>query len=85
MVICLEKKTVYGRVGGWMDFYSSGPIIQETTSLEQKVTQNQSLLLKKKILDGNKHLGNGYPYNRLFMTYIHVIIGTLKLYDPKTS
>lgn len=48
MVICLEKKTVYGRVGGWMDFYSSGPIIQETTSLEQKVTQNQSLLLKKK-------------------------------------
>lgn len=79
------KRKLYGRVGGWMDFYSSGPIIQETTSLEQKVTQNQSLLLKKKILDGNKHLGNGYPYNRLFMTYIHVIIGTLKLYDPKTS
>lgn len=42
------KRKLYGRVGGWMDFYSSGPIIQETTSLEQKVTQNQSLLLKKK-------------------------------------
>lgn len=49
MLLCLEKKTVYRRVE-WEDvcIFILGPIIQETTSLEQKVTQNQSLLSKKK-------------------------------------
>lgn len=41
---CLQE----GGVGGCVYFHSSSPIIQETTSLEQKVTQNQSLLSKKK-------------------------------------
>lgn len=32
----------------YLNFHSNNPIIQKTTSLKQKITQNQSLLSKKK-------------------------------------
>lgn len=64
-----------------MDFYipnHSGNHIIRAESDPKSITP-----FLKKILNGNKLLGNGYPYNRLFMTYIQCNNWDVEIVWPK--